>query len=149
MFGWTIAAGGREMSNMFSQFAVRVARMAGHYVAFILAVGVICVWLLTGPVFGFSDTWQLVVNTGTSITTFLMVFLIQNSQNRDMRAIQLKLDELIRSSEAADNRLIDAEEDSEEELDSLQAGYAQLAHELRLLKQHMSATDGDSATPSR
>jgi low affinity Fe/Cu permease len=135
------------MATWFSQLAVKVSRMAGHYLAFTVAVCVLIVWLLTGPVFGFSDTWQLVINTSTSVITFLMVFLIQNSQNRDLRAIHLKLDELIRSSETADNQLLDAEEDTEEELDSLQATYAQLAREVRALHQRIATTELPASKP--
>jgi low affinity Fe/Cu permease len=135
------------MANLFSQLAVRVARIAGHYLAFSIAVAVLIVWLLTGPIFGFSDTWQLVINTSTSVITFLMVFLIQNSQNRDLRAIHLKLDELIRATEAADNLLIDAEEDTEEELDVLQEKFAQLAREYRKLQQQLIRPPEPGAGP--
>jgi low affinity Fe/Cu permease len=89
------------------------------------------VWGLTGPLFGFSDTWQLVINTGTTIVTFLMVFLIQNAQNRDNQAIQLKLDELIRASEWAHNALLDVEEITEPELDRIKRNFGQLAKEAR------------------
>ena len=128
------------MSRWFSQIAVRVSRMAGHYLAFVAAVSVLLIWLVSGPLFGFSDTWQLVINTLTTIITFLMVFLIQNSQNRDMRALHLKLDELIHATEAADDQLIDAEEDTEEELDDLQTKYAQLAQDYRDLKRELGAS---------
>ena len=99
----------------------------GHPAAFIAALGVIVVWGITGPLFGFSDTWQLVINTGTTIVTFLMVFLIQNTQNRDTAAIQLKLDELIRVMEKADNALLDLEELDEKELVQKKADYEKLA----------------------
>lgn len=95
--------------------------------AFALAGGFILVWLVTGPIFNFSDTWQLVVNTATTIITFLMVFLIQNTQNRDSEALQLKLDELLRSSQGAHNALLDIEELSEEELDEIKKCYEKLA----------------------
>ncbi len=85
------------MDRLFTRIATAIAHLAGQPLAFLLAAGVILVWLVTGPVFGFSDTWQLVINTGTTIVTFLMVFLIQNSQNRDAAAMQAKLDELIRA----------------------------------------------------
>jgi low affinity Fe/Cu permease len=99
----------------------------GHPAAFIAAVGIIVVWGITGPLLGFSDTWQLVINTGTTIVTFLMVFLIQNTQNRDTVAIQVKLDELIRVMEKADNALLDLEELDEKELERIRAGYENLA----------------------
>jgi low affinity Fe/Cu permease len=99
----------------------------GHPAAFIAALGVIVVWGITGPLFGFSDTWQLVINTGTTIVTFLIVFLIQNTQNRDTAAIQLKLDELIRVMEKADNALLDLEELDEKELVQKKADYEKLA----------------------
>ena len=101
----------------FARAATRVSDLMGSAWAFTLAVLIILVWALTGPVFGFSDTWQLVINTGTTIVTFLMVFLIQNTQNRDAKATQLKLDELIRAIADARNELIGAEADPEEQLD--------------------------------
>ncbi len=99
----------------------------GHPAAFIAAVGIIVVWGITGPLLGFSDTWQLVINTGTTIVTFLMVFLIQNTQNRDTVAIQVKLDELIRVIEKADNSLLDLEELEEKELERIRSNYERLA----------------------
>jgi low affinity Fe/Cu permease len=96
-----------------------------------LATAVIVLWLVTGPVFGYSDTWQLVINTGTTIITFLMVFLIQNTQNRDSEAIQIKLDEIIRVIEGAHNALLDLEELEEDELDRIRAKYQKLAREAR------------------
>jgi low affinity Fe/Cu permease len=108
------------MNGNFRKFAASVSNIVGSPWAFILAVLVIFIWAITGPVFGFSDTWQLVINTGTTIITFLMVFLIQNTQNRDARAIHLKLDELIRSVQGARNSLVDLENLSDEELDRLQ-----------------------------
>src|SRR5688572_12755295 len=101
--------------SFFSEFAKTVSRFMGHPGSFCVAVFVILAWAVSGPVFGFSDTWQLVINTGTTIVTFLMVFLIQNTQNRDSHAIQLKLDEIIRSHKGAHNSLLDIEELSEEE----------------------------------
>jgi low affinity Fe/Cu permease len=100
-------------------------------VAFVIAVGTLLVWAATGPVFGFSDTWQLVINTGTTIVTFLMVFLIQNTQNRDSEAIQVKLDELIRANKAAHNALLDIEDLEEAELDKIRADYEELAARAR------------------
>lgn len=103
------------------------ARFCGRPRDFTLAVAVIAVWLLTGPIFAFSDTWQLVIDTGTTIITFLMVFLIQNTQNRDTEAIQVKLDELIRATQGAHNALLDLEELEEEKLDAFRARYQALA----------------------
>jgi low affinity Fe/Cu permease len=108
------------MNDFFRRFAHTVSVKAGSAWAFILAFTVIIVWAVSGPMFQFSDTWQLVINTGTTIVTFLMVFLIQNTQNRDARAMQLKLDELIRSLKGARNELIDLEDYSDEDLDILQ-----------------------------
>ena len=114
-------------SAWYSRFAKAASHFCGRPRVFILAVGVIAVWLVTGPIFGFSDTWQLVINTGTTIITFLMVFLIQNTQNRDTEAIQVKLDELIRSTQGAHNALLDLEELEDERLDAFRARYQALA----------------------
>ena len=116
----------------FGRFATWTARAMGHPLAFVLAVLVILGWVVTGPVFGFSDTWQLVINTATTIVTFLMVFLIQNTQNRESAAVQLKLDELIRTQQGAHNALLDLEELGEEELERLRAVYEDLAHRARV-----------------
>jgi low affinity Fe/Cu permease len=118
-------------TSRFSRFAKSTARAAGHPGVFGLAVLIVVVWLASGPVFGFSDTWQLVINTGTTIVTFLMVFLIQNTQNRDGEAMQLKLDEIIRSLEGAHNVLLDMEELEETELEHIRKRYVDLAHEAR------------------
>jgi low affinity Fe/Cu permease len=115
----------------FEILAKRVARQAGQPSAFALAVGVILVWLAVGPVFGFSDSWQLFVNTGTTIVTFLMVFLVQSTQNRDGEAIQVKLDELIRATAGAHNGLLDLEEMEERELDAIRRRYVDLARRAR------------------
>ena len=111
----------------FEVLAKRIARLSGQPGAFALAVGVILAWIALGPVFGFSDTWQLVVNTGTTIITFLMVFLVQSTQNRDGEALQVKLDELLRATAGAHNALLDLEEMEEAELDAIRSRYVQLA----------------------
>jgi low affinity Fe/Cu permease len=108
-----------SINALFDKGAQRTARQTGRPSTFVFAVGVVLVWAITGPVFGFSDTWQLVINTGTTIVTFLMVFLIQNTQNRDTEALQLKIDELIRVTERARNRLINLEDLTEEQLDQV------------------------------
>jgi low affinity Fe/Cu permease len=115
----------------FQLFAKWAARRAGHGVAFLLALGTVLVWAITGPLFGFSDTWQLAINTGTTIVTFLMVFLIQNSQTRDSEAIHIKLDELIEATKGARRELLDLEELPEGELHRLQQRYEALAAEAR------------------
>jgi len=114
-------------SAWYSQFAKAASHFCGRPRVFVLAVAVIVVWVITGPVFDYSDTWQLVINTGTTIVTFLMVFLIQNTQNRDTEAIQVKLDELIRATKGAHNALLDLEELEEETLDGFRARYQALA----------------------
>jgi low affinity Fe/Cu permease len=113
--------------DIFSCFARWTELQAGRAHTFALAIGLVVVWGLTGPLFGFSDTWQLVINTGTTIITFLMVFLIQHSQNRDTQAIQLKLDELIRVNKRARNDLMNLEEMSEEDLAAVKQAFAKLA----------------------
>ena len=117
--------------SRFSNFAKRTARDSGHPAAFVVALLVIVVWGITGPVFGFSDTWQLVINTGTTIVTFLMVFLIQNTQNRDSEAMHIKLDELIRAMQGAHNALLNLENLEQGELDVIQASYEKLAEQAR------------------
>ncbi|HEY7318286.1 MAG TPA: low affinity iron permease family protein [Candidatus Binatia bacterium] len=120
-----------KSKSWFTRFAKGTARLAGRPITFMLAVAVIVVWGITGPIFGFSDTWQLIINTGTTIVTFLMVFLIQNTQNRDSEAMQVKLDELIRVMKGAQNALLDLEELEEEELDRIRAGYQKIAEQAR------------------
>lgn len=115
----------------FTHFAKWTSRSTGHPTAFVIAVVIILVWAFTGPIFGFSDTWQLVINTGTTIVTFLMVFLIQNTQNRDSEVVQLKLDELIRAINGAHNGLLDLEELTEGDLNTIKARYEALAQESR------------------
>ncbi|WP_269533881.1 low affinity iron permease family protein [Chitinimonas sp. BJYL2] len=114
-------------ATWYSLFAKTIARFSGRPRTFFLAVMVIATWIITGPLFGFSDTWQLVINTGTTIITFLMVFLIQNTQNRDTEAIQIKLDELIRATQGAHNALLDLEMLEEEALDAFRQKYQILA----------------------
>ena len=115
----------------YSRFAKSTARLSGRPKVFTFAVLLVLVWMATGPLFGFSATWQLVINTGTTIVTFLMVFLIQNTQNRDSAAMQVKLDELIRAVEGAHNALLDLEELSESELEQMRSGYEALAQTAR------------------
>ena len=118
-------------SLIFRRFARGTAEVVGSAKSFILAVALIVGWAVTGPIFGFSDTWQLVINTGTTIVTFLMVFLIQNTQNRDAIAMHLKLDELIRTNRGANNTLLDMEELSEEDLVAIRSHYEALARKAR------------------
>ena len=120
-----------KKSSWFSDFAKETARAAGHPIVFALAGGIVLLWLITGPLFGFSDTWQLIINTGTTIVTFLMVFLIQNTQNRDSEAMHIKLDELIRAIDGAHNALLNLENLGERELDRIRADYIRLAEEAR------------------
>lgn len=117
--------------DAFTVFAQATSCWAGSPTAFALAILVIVAWVVTGPMFHYSDTWQLVINTGTTIVTFLMVFLIQNSQNRDGKLIQLKLDELIRAIETAETSLIRMDEMSEKELEEVQENFSTLAEEAR------------------
>ena len=114
------------MNELFHRLAHRVAHIVGSPWAFVLAVIVVALWLVTGPVFHYSDSWQLVINTGTTIVTFLIVFLIQNTQNRDAQVMQLKLDELIRAVRSARTELVDMESLSDEELHRLQHQFEQL-----------------------
>ena len=129
----------------FTRFANAASRFTGSPLSFALALSVVLAWIVTGPLFGFSDTWQLVINTGTTIVTFLMVFLIQNSQNRDARALQVKLDELIRATRGAHNSLLDLEELEEHELQAFQARYEALARRAR--ERGVPDDDDDVGTP--
>jgi low affinity Fe/Cu permease len=118
---------GAVMKAVFARFAAQTAAAMGHYWAFIISMFACIVWAVSGPFFGFSDTWQLVINTGTTVLTFLMVFLIQNTRNRDSRAAQLKLDELLRAVQKASNALIDIEESSDDVLEKLKDDYRKQA----------------------
>ena len=124
------------MNEFFRKFANTTSAIVGSPWAFIAATAIIIVWAMSGPLFGFSDTWQLVINTGTTIITFLMVFLIQNTQNRDAKAIHLKLDELIRSVEGARTELVDLEDLSDDELRRLQKQFEHMR------KEHGEPVDG-------
>lgn len=119
------------MKETFRKIAAKISFATGTATAFLLSVAIIVVWGITGPAFGFSDTWQLVINTGTTIVTFLMVFLIQNTQNRDSKALHLKLDELIRSTKTARNAFVDLENFSDEDLDLLDREFKEAHEELK------------------
>ena len=119
------------MSERFSRFSTWSATKVGSYWAFVAALGLVVAWAVTGPVFGFSNTWQLVINTSTTIVTFLMVFLLQYDQNRNAQALQVKLDELIRSTKGARNMLVDAEDMSDEQLEELHRQFQQVRRERR------------------
>ena len=118
-------------NSWFTRMAKAASRFTGRPLCFMLAVGVVVVWIVSGPIFEFSDTWQLVINTGTTIVTFLMVFLIQNTQNRDTQALQIKLDELIRATKGAHNALLDLEELEDKDLQEFQDRYEALAEKAR------------------
>lgn len=120
---WKRASG---MSGVLERFAHRITIWSGSSRAFIIALGVVIIWAVTGPIFGFSDTWQLVINTGTTIATFLMVFLIQRSQNKDALALHMKLNEIVAAMKGASNRLIDIEDLSEDEVQTLHEHYRKL-----------------------
>ena len=128
----------------FARMAKATATATGHPWSFLIALGTVLAWLLTGPIFHFSDTWQLVINTGTTIITFLMVFLIQNQQNRDSEAIQIKLDELIRAMKGAHLALLDLEELNDQELHKIRSGYVELAATAR---KQIRGGQGDTGTP--
>lgn len=117
--------------ELFRKFAHKTSEAVGSAAAFMAAVAIIILWLFSGPLFHFSDTWQLIINTGTTIITFLMVFLIQNTQNRDAKAIHLKLDELIRSVKGARNRLIDLENLSDEEIETFRKEFQRFTRQSR------------------
>lgn len=136
----------RGFKAKFERAAVTITRVAGSSKAFLLSVILIFLWAVTGPIFGFSDTWQLVINTGTTIITFLMVFVIQQSQNKDSLAIQLKLNELIAAEERASNRLIDVEDLTQEELEILKKFYIRLSELAEKEKDLFSSHSIDEAT---
>jgi low affinity Fe/Cu permease len=116
-----------KKKNLFERFANWATNATGSSAAFCIAITIIMIWIVTGPVFHYSDTWQLIINTGTTIITFLMVFLIQKSQNKDSKAVHLKLNELLASHQGASNRMVDIEDLTEEELDHLHKFYVQLS----------------------
>jgi low affinity Fe/Cu permease len=126
------------MRDLFRRFANRTSEIVGSAWAFLIAVAIIVGWAASGPVFHFTDTWQLVINTGTTIVTFLMVFLIQNTQNRDARAIHLKLDELIRATKDARDTLVDLEEMPDEELARLREEFRRLHEHFGVKAQHVA-----------
>ena len=128
----------------YAALAKHSAKVAGRPVSFYIALTVLALWLVTGPLFDYSDTWQLVINTGTTIVTFLMVFLIQNTQNRDTEALHIKLDELIRATEGAHNALLDLEELTQDELDVFRQRYMAIAQRAR---EGRSQGQRDTGTP--
>ena len=130
-----------EQKSWYSNFAKAASRFCGRPLVFALAVASILIWIISGPMFGFSDTWQLVINTATTIITFLMVFLIQSTQNRDTQALHIKLDELIRATKGAHNAMLDLEEMEEEKLDKVRKSYETIAAEAR------NGTCDDTDTP--
>ena len=138
--------GSHTFGHRMEKLSAAVSEWTGSTAAFVLALGAIMVWLITGPVFHFSDTWQLVINTTTTIITFLMVFLIQRAQNKTARAVALKLNELLAAVEGASNRLIDADSLSEEELEALQRHFQEL---VRMAKREQNLTKSHSVEEAR
>lgn len=136
----------KNSKNFFEKFSNSVTRFTGSSPAFLFALGIVIVWGLSGPIFKYSETWQLVINTGTTIVTFLMVFLIQKSQNKDSKAIQIKLNELIAASKSASNRIVDIEDLTEDELDHIHKYYVKLAREAEADADLHQSHSIDSAT---
>ena len=134
-------------TGIFNRVANACSRMLGTAGAFWVASGIVAIWVLTGPLFNFSDTWQLMINTGTTIVIFLMVFLIQNTQNRDSAALQLKLDEIIRSTRGAHNAMIDLEKLSQTDMDKIQSLYEHSAEKLDGMKERGESDTGTLAVP--
>jgi low affinity Fe/Cu permease len=126
-FGRCSSEAEAQSTPFFARFARWIERQVGRSSTFVLAIAVVLIWAICGPIFGWSDTWQLVINTGTTIVTFLMVFVIQNTQSRDTQAMHLKLDELIRTNETARNSLINLEEMSEMDVEQMKKAFAALA----------------------
>ena len=138
-----------SISSKFAHLANRTSILAGNYKTFAVMVGVVLLWAISGPLFKFSTTWQLVINTGTTIVTFLMVFLIQNTQNRDSLAMHLKLDEIIRAIDAADDKLMSAEEETDEDLAELKEKYLTLVQETDQLRAKVGGGQGVEESSSR
>lgn len=130
--------------SWFTRFAKATSRVTGRPGTFLAAIGLVLAWIVTGPLFKYSDTWQLAINTTTTIITFLMVFLIQSTQNRDAEAVQVKLDELLRVAAGAHNALLDLEELEERDLDRVRSGYARLAERAR---EKLRRGEADTGTP--
>jgi low affinity Fe/Cu permease len=122
------------MSNLFRKISVKVSNATGKASTFIIAICIVLIWASSGPIFNYSDTWQLIINTGTTIVTFLMVFLIQNTQNRDSKSLHLKLDELIRTQKAASNAFLDLDTKTDDELDELAAHFAVISSRVSSVK---------------
>ena len=137
-----------QLGGVLERLSYQATKATGTSLAFVLALGAVLIWLLTGPLFGFSDTWQLVINTGTTIVTFLMVFLIQRAQNKDALAIHLKLNEIVAAMEGASNRLIDVEDLSEAEIVALRVYYRKLI-ELARTDDNLTATHSVEEAASR
>jgi low affinity Fe/Cu permease len=133
-----------KLTPGYSTFAKTTSKVCGHPVVFMLAVFTILCWIISGPIFAFSDTWQLVINTATTIITFLMVFLIQSTQNRDTEAIQMKLDELIRATKGAHNMLLDLEDMDDKQMEEIRLHYHLLA---KLARENIATGAEDTDTP--
>ena len=138
-----------QRPSWFARFAHHVSHITGRPIAFIVAVAAILIWGFTGPPFGFSDTWQLVINTATTIITFLMVFVIQNTQNRDSGAMQIKLDELIHVTRRASNTLLNLEELDDRELEALRQDYERLAQEIPRHLERRRAKSTEKSPPRK